>query len=374
MKRKTKITMTAIAKQAHTSVASVSRVIHTPHLTSKAIQVKVHQAIEKLDFDAKCLLKPREPTVTSKKILVIDNQFSGRSLINQGIEITAKIKGYKLLYLRFLYFTKQEIQQIISYTINHSLDGIIIINNSPYLSELLQYKHALPPLVLVNQFMLDLPCVYFDHIAIGYKATRYLVEQGHKRIAILLGQPDKLSTQQVKNGYLQALQRAELSFVEHYLVMNCCSYSAYNYAVKALMSQAMPPTAIICSDNLCLDYMDYDELSEKQCQEPRTEYLSQHTSEDNGICSVLEQCQAMGIKIPSQLSLLYFSHSSQRKPYGDLNHVSSLYKPLYKMGESAVELLLTRLAPSYQSAYTNLARLIETELITRHSVADLKSE
>lgn len=354
---KTKITLAAIAKKAGLSIASVSRVIHTPHLTSHDVQQRVNQAIVEFNFDTKDLFKQRQHISAGKKILVIDNQLMVNSLINNGIEYSAQKNGYKLICLRFLYFSEHEIQQIISYTINHQLTGILIINDSPYLKKLLQFRHALPPLVLVNQFSMRFPCVYFDHLSISYQATQYLISLGHKRIALLLGNKNKTVTDHLKNGYQQALARANIIVIPDLIAYQCVGYPASRYVIKKLMSLAVPPTALICPDNLDLNYVDREQLNNEN-------KFNQLITSESLICGVIDQCRAMNIHIPEQLALVQFIHANNDKQYYPLNHICAMYKPLFNMGEEAMILLMNIIdSPSN----IRFAKMIESKLVIRNS-------
>ncbi|RKS84533.1 LacI family transcriptional regulator [Orbus hercynius] len=359
---KSKITLTKIAKQAGVSITSVSRVINTPHLTSRLTQQRVNLAIAALGFD-ESLLKTYNQRDLQQKILIIDNQLITDSLINKGIESKAKAIGYKLLYLRFLYFSEQEIQYIISYTVHHNVDGILIINDSPYLALLQRYRHALPPILLINQFSLTLPCIYFDHLSNTYRATQYFTSQGHRRIAILLGDSNKTETHHIKQGYLQALTRQNIRVSTNYIVHDCVHYSASYRAVKKLMQSAFPPSAIICCDHLSLNYLDRDRLRQD-------EKFDETLTAESAICGVIDQGLALNIDIPADLSLLQFIHHKGHKQYGPLNHICSIYKPLFTMGEDAVTLLLALLDRNYRG----LDRLIiEIEIINRSSTATVKA-
>ncbi|WP_392563462.1 LacI family DNA-binding transcriptional regulator [Orbus wheelerorum] len=353
---KSKVTLTKIAKHAGVSITSVSRVVHSPHLTSRHTQERVNLAIEALGFNAS-ILKPYNQFNPNQKILIIDNQLITDSLINKGIESKAKELGYKLLYLRFFYFSEQEIQQIISYTTDYHVDAILIINDAPYLQALQQYQHALPPIVLVNQFSLVFSCVYFDHLSNGYQATKYLVDQGHKRIAILLGDSNKEETNYLKQGYQQALIRVNIAISQDYIAHHCVNYSASYKVIKKLMTSALPPTAIICSDHINLSYADREKFV-------FDDKFDQAISAESAICGVIDQCLAMRIDIPSHLSLLQFIHHKGHKQYSPLNHICALYRPLFEMGEKAMMQLISILNCSSPSRSSSI---IDVELVARNS-------
>ena len=354
----TKPTMRDVAKHANVSVATVSRVINLPHLTSDRAQLKVHQVIEELGYDTTQLLKPKAPKYHHKKILVIDNQLFSNSQINKGLESSAKAAGYKLLYLRFLYFTDYETQQIIHYTLNHKVDGIIFINDSPYLHELQKLITVLPPLVVLNYFSLDYSCLYFDHLTIAFKATEYLLQQGHNRIACLIPSREKQSNIYIQQGYTQALNRLGHSFNIDYFIEGCCTFESGRLAVKTLMKSRQPPTALICFDSTNLNYLDEDCFIEASSSQP--------SSEQSLLKGVLYQIKKLGLVIPGHLSIMHTTHLQQHEVFTEplLTHI---HKPLYKMGEEGFALLLTKLK-SYSVA--NTSKLIPTELVIRHSVLD----
>ena len=67
-----KITLSAIAKKAKVSVASVSRVLRTPNMTSSRTQSIVYQAMKALNVDLSENLKDYQLDHSSNRILIID--------------------------------------------------------------------------------------------------------------------------------------------------------------------------------------------------------------------------------------------------------------------------------------------------------------
>ncbi|WP_392566478.1 LacI family DNA-binding transcriptional regulator [Utexia brackfieldae] len=361
MKKYKSVTMQDIANRANVSVATVSRVINTPAKTSPQLQFKVHQAIEQLNYNTSELIKPYQTHYQNKKILLIDNQYFPHSMVNRGIEDTAQKQGYKIIYLRFLYFSPQDIQQIINYTVHHQIEGILIINDSPYLSQLEQYSAALPPIVLLNHYSRTLSCVYFDHMAIAYQATNYLLEQGHRHIACLFGLKDKQSTVYMTQGYQQALQRKALPLNTHYLQYNATHFHATQALFSLLLKQPIPPTAIFCDDNRSLSYHDLIDIQTHQVQ-PESGFIDEHTI----INGIMTQAKKLKCQLPQQVSIITVNaHSQSQMPTEPL--MTHIYKPMYKMGCEGFMMLISKTAKIQQHAcYQSL--VMPTELVIRHSV------
>ncbi|OCG09083.1 hypothetical protein A9G13_03240 [Gilliamella sp. wkB178] len=343
---KNKTTLATIAKQAKVSIATVSRVLRKPNLASPLSQSKVFQAIQELRVDTYNKFNANNPVTNNKTILIIDNQLICQSLLNFGIEQVLNATGYKIFYLRFPYSDETDIQHLIRYVTQNLPDGIIIINEAPYLNKLSQYKACLPPMMLVNHFHTDFNCVYFDHLVMAHQITKHLINHAHSKIALLLSHPDKISSSLFLQGYKQALHRANLAIDSDYIINDCFTYEHGQLAVKNLLSSNKPPTAIICADNISLNYTD-------------KKYSSvQHFQLDyRVVLGALDQAHASQSKTPT---IVYISHSNQRH-YNELDTLTRVYKPLYKMGQQAAALLSEKVKKS--DNFTKHYHLIKAEAI-----------
>lgn len=359
-KKGTKIKISDIAVQAGLSVTSVSKVLNAPHLTRESTQQKVNKAIAFLRSTHRKNSQTFITRAGQHKFLIIDNQQSCESLINRGIEDKiASING-KLLYLRFSHLSLKDIQQVIGQIVELQVDGIIIINSANYLMALKRYIFVLPPIVLVNQFSLDMPCLCFDHLSIGYHATKYLIEKGHQKIAILSGTSS--NTQYLIQGYTKALQQSNIEQQPLYVLRDCVDFLSGVQAIKSLMKQSLySPTAIICTDNLCAT------ASKTEYTKTESQEFTHLSGNYPMLSGVLHQCRMMRIAIPDDLSILYFSHTNIRQ-YNELDLLDAIYKPLYKMGQQAVDLMMENINSPLKKTQT---QLMMHELLKRNSVKSM---
>jgi LacI family transcriptional regulator, repressor for deo operon, udp, cdd, tsx, nupC, and nupG len=326
-----KSTLSTIAKQANLSIASVSRVLNKPHLTSPITQSKVYKAIEELNIDIHDNFKSSMNANGSNKILVLDNQFITRTLINCGLEQTLKQAGYIIFYFRFPYQTKKDIYYLIKYINQNNFAGILIINDAAYLSELRHFKKILPPLVLINHFSLNYACVYFDHLVIGYQITQYLLNNSHTKIAVLFNDNNNHSSILFLQGYKQALLRKNITINTNYLIPNCITYDHGRSAIKRLINTNNPPTAIVCCDNTNLNYLDENYHNEQH-------YLSPYSV----VLGAVHQANESEAQLMQPLIITYLSHSQNRQ-YNELDRLSRINKPLYEMGKASATLLCKRI-------------------------------
>jgi DNA-binding LacI/PurR family transcriptional regulator len=98
--------------------------------------------------------------------------------------------------------------------------------------------------------------VLFDSAAGAYAATRYLIGQGHRRIAHVQGDPLYDSARERRRGYEQALREAGLPVDEQLIRGSSWDPTTVDAEVAALCALADPPTAIFAaSDNLAFRAM-----------------------------------------------------------------------------------------------------------------------
>ncbi|WP_294843921.1 LacI family DNA-binding transcriptional regulator [uncultured Gilliamella sp.] len=347
-----KVTLSAIAKKASLSIASVSRVLRTPSITSAQTQSRVYQAIEELNIDASNRITAQTTEIKSNKILILDNQLISKSLINFGLESLLQKENYQLEYLRFSYYGKADIYHLVQYITQHAFAGIIIINDAPYLENLYPFKKALPPIIFINHFVRDFSCVYFDHLMIGYQLTQYLINHYHKKIAILVNDKNKFNTSLLLQGYQQALYRGNISFDPNYLIQDCFTYEHGRLAIKSLLNSTNPPTAIICDDMLSLNYLDKKYIHNQN-------YLSNYRA----VFGALHQAKESQSQLAKPLTITYISHFKELQ-YNELDTLSRINKPLLKMGEKAALLMCETIKKNIASPQQ--CHIIDTEKIFIH--------
>ncbi len=159
------------------------------------------------------------------------------------------------------------------------------------------------------------------HVSAGnrqgaYKATRYLLQLGHQRIAHIRGPHKFLVSQERYEGYSEALREAGI-IPDPALVMEGDFMPESGRAcARKLLALADPPTAIFAAS----DQMAY---------------------------GVLEIAAEHGLRVPADLSLIGFddiASSAHMRPA-----LTTVRQPFYEMGQRAVALLLSLLESSRPS-------------------------
>ena len=189
------------------------------------------------------------------------------------------------------------------------------------------------PLVFLDRAPIDLPCncITTDGFSGGYMATKYLLDRGHRKIAIFNSGFDIFET--VKHryaGYCCAMRDYGVPVNPSY-VLEC--YHSSNCGRELLMSSD-PPTAIFCTnDSVALD--------------------------------IYNTAYSLGKVIPDDISIIGFDNlpvASQLIPA-----LTTIEQPFSKMGIEAAKVVLNQNnSGSYVKMY------LPVKLIERSSVKDMR--
>lgn len=200
------------------------------------------------------------------------------------------------------------------------------------------------PLVLLNchDAAQGVPAVVPAEVAGGHAATEQLIQQGHRRIAFINGEPWMEAAKDRLKGYRRALATADLP-LDPALVRDgdWMSGTGFEHTLQ-LMRLRQPPTAIFCANDLMA-------------------------------LGALEALKQLGLRVPQDVSVMgYDDQEISRHTHPPL---STVVLPSYEMGQAAVELLLAGqgMGPGAGKAGTARSRRaltkIEGPLVLRESVA-----
>ena len=101
-------------------------------------------------------------------------------------------------------------------------------------------------------------CISINNEEGGFKATNFLIEKGHCRVAHIMG-PKTLQISELRlQGYMQALEKNKIAFDAELVKVVDFSREQTEKAIQELMNMPSPPTAIFTFKNfITLDAIDY---------------------------------------------------------------------------------------------------------------------
>lgn len=298
-----------VARKAGVSVATVSRVINRSGHVRPATVERVQKAIQSLSYVPNMAARNLRRNESMAAMIVAPNFTNPYySHILAGIGDAAQTMGYSV----FIHNTADAsaVRALIDSGIqNHKADGIILLSSAFDATWLQDYAETIP-IVQCCEYVdaLPLPHVVIDNYRAAYEAVEYLINLGHRRVAILSANNSHISTRQRYEGYCDALRDAGIPLKTEYHVKASPDYS-YNsgYAMaNKLLSLPERPTAVFCiSDILAL--------------------------------SVIAAAGDRALSVPEDVSVMGFDdvdYTTMFHPY-----LTTVTQPCYDMGRKAMQAL-----------------------------------
>lgn len=214
---KQKITIKTIAKELGVSTSTVSKALKDSHEISIETKEKIQAYANHFNYKPNSLalqLRNQKTKLIGVILPKIVHHFF--STVIKGIEEGASGKGYRIMvcFSDESYTKEVENLKVLS---NGSVDGLIVSiasetlenKNFNHFKELVNEEI---PLVLFDRVVDEVCCdkVVVDDVGAGYKATKYLLNNGCKRIA-LITTPNHVTVGELRRkGYERALKEKNI--------------------------------------------------------------------------------------------------------------------------------------------------------------------
>lgn len=207
-----------VAKKAHVSSSTVSRVANGDPRISPATKERVERAMAELGYEPNLLARSLRRHSTQMIGLIVDR------LTNPFVAELAQAITEELFaadYVLTLSSTERRVDRLLTQLdilARHSMDGILLATSTANRGAEVAAKCALLaergiPVVAVGWEIPTLSAVLPDHAAAMSLAVDHLVSLGHTRLAFLTGSPDSYISSKRQEGFLSAtkLHRSKLS-------------------------------------------------------------------------------------------------------------------------------------------------------------------
>lgn len=159
--------------------------------------------------------------------------------------------------------------------------------------------------------------VTIDDEAAGVDLMEYLLKLGHRRIAIVIGDPTHRSAELRLAGYRRALEEAGIKRNPDYEVQGGFSFASGLAAGKKLLSLEEPPTAVFASN-------------------------------DDMAAAVMQVAYDRNIAIPDQLTVVGFDDSAIASMVSP--QITTVRQPIFEMTRDAADMLLNQIETGHLSA------------------------
>jgi LacI family transcriptional regulator len=241
-----------VARAAGVSLKTVSRVVnHEPGVSAQTSD-RVHEAIASLGFRRNEAARAlRQGHVSRTLGLVIEDMANPFYLgIMRGVEEAVRREGLLLITASSDESGERE-RELALALCERRVDGLIVVPAAD------DHTYLLPELRLgVRVVFLDRPprgidadTVLVDNVGGAEAASSHLLEQGHRRVAMVGDLPTLFTSVQRLEGYRVALERHGVPFDEALVRLGRHDVAAAERAAEELLALPDPPTAIFASNN-----------------------------------------------------------------------------------------------------------------------------
>jgi DNA-binding LacI/PurR family transcriptional regulator len=334
MKPETRVTMHQIAREAGVSLGTVSHVINGTAKVREPLRQRVVKAVKNLGYEPNELSRGLRLNRTSMIGMIIPDItnpfFPG---VVRGVEDVAYKNQYRLVLCNTDNDPVKEATYL-SQLKSFLPAGILMI---PSLDSTVTSNASGPPIVCVDRrpdgWKGDMVTV--ANREGSYKATRHLIDMGHRQIGVITGPAHLTNAMERLRGFRQALLESKLNIAPEYIQeARFDRVSGYTAALRLL--QLLPrPTAIFAMNDLMA-------------------------------MGALLAIRELRLACPGDVSVLSFDGLEQTELTDPA--LTAVYQPGYQIGYTAAGLLLERIDGLKGPAKEIV---LQTELRVRSSVANL---
>jgi LacI family transcriptional regulator len=247
----TQSTIKDVARKAGVSIATVSYVINRSRYVSPDLTERVMKAIEDVgyypDSVARSLKSKRTSTIG---LIVPDNANPFFAEIAKGVEDAGYEAGFSVLLCNSNAMVERE-QAYIDLLLSKRVDGVIIAPTSLSIEPVkFLVDLGIPVAVFYRESgNLDVDSLRIDNLDGAYRATRHLIDLGHRRIACIRpASPDTPSGQRTI-GFQKAMEEAGLECAAELMPQGNNRISGGEAGARALIESGQPFSAIFSTND-----------------------------------------------------------------------------------------------------------------------------
>ncbi len=252
-----KLGIKELAQHLDISIASVSRALHNPNRVSKDMRERVQAAAKELGYKQNTLASSLRTAKTRNIVAIIpDLSDTFNAGVIRSMEDAAAKRGYSILFGDSQGEREREIRygELIQ---GKRADGVIFFSSTPpFPEETLQSDNfTVPPMVNSCEVMIDsgykikgqsIPYVTINNIEASKEITEHLIQQGHKRIAVITGDPSTPSVKQRLQGHIEAQQMAGIEHSSSLVFEGDYTIESGQKLAHDILKLKHRPTAIFC--------------------------------------------------------------------------------------------------------------------------------
>ncbi|MEN2786107.1 LacI family DNA-binding transcriptional regulator [Sphingomonas qilianensis] len=306
-----RVTIKDVSREAGVSIKTVSRVLNNERYVGAATRERVQAAVALLNFRPSVAARALAGKRSFQIALICDNPSPYFVYeMQSGIRDRCAKEGVRMIaqpYDRDSATLIEDIENLVDAT---SVDGLILtppVTDYDAVLDLLARRGVRFVRVSPGGDVALSASTFIDNEAAARLMTEHLLALGHRRIALVRGHPDYVTSAQRFDGYAAALAAAGIALDDDLVREGRYDFASGSAAADALLDLPIPPSAIFASS-------------------------------DDMAAGVLATAHRRGIKVPEQLSVAGFDDSALASVVWP--PLTTIRQPTRAMGYAAADLLL----------------------------------
>ncbi len=247
------VTIKDIAKRLNMSISTVSKALSNDTTISTLTRERVHKLAQEWNYivnESARHFKLKKSFTIGLIIPTLIDQFYVLAI--NGIETIAEQEKYNVIFSQTHEDVTKE-ENVVNVMIRNRVDGVIVAITKNTVDMLLFEKlisMGIPVVCVAREPKGgSFHYVSSNNLEGAYKATHFLIIEGHRRIAHIMG-PLSMRTSQVRlEGYKQALTKNKIPLDERLIKVVDFTEKSTATAMKELMELKDPPTGIFTFKN-----------------------------------------------------------------------------------------------------------------------------
>lgn len=329
-----------IAKIAGVGVSTVSRVINNHPDVKEQTRERVLEVIRKNNYipnNSARNLKKNNTNNIGVLIKGVFNPFFSEMLDSISKRISKA--GYSMILEHHDYLSDDEMNNLISIIKEKRLQGVICLGGNFTEVKNDDFNDIDVPVVLTSinhkygKEFSNFSSVSIDNEKSSYSATKYLIDCGHKNIALMLGDEYDIGIGHLREvGYLKALSDNNIIFNKEYRILGNYDYrGAYDETIKLLKSHKEVTAIFAISDIMAV-----------------------------GCAKAIKDS---GLEVGKDIDIIGFDGMDVSEFYNPT--ITTVIQPKVEMAKISVDLLLDLMANKTDNRHI----ILNTELVIRESTA-----
>ena len=336
-------TISDVAEVAGVSIKTVSRVFNEEPNVREETRRRVLQVVADLDYHPNIAARSLAGRKSFLIGLLYDNPCANYILGLQSGSLD-RLRGdkWRLLVVPCEDSARMGGKSTVSMVRAAGVGGVIltspICDNAEIVNELLAARIPMVRIAPADSVGTDqvAPSVGMDDRSAAAEMTRHLIALGHRRIAIILGDPTHSSSDERWAGFCRAMQEAGLEIDPSLIGRGLYTFESGLAAARPLLDRADRPTAIFSQN-------------------------------DDMAAGVIIAAGELGITVPGELSVTGFDDSQIASTVWP--RITTIRQPIRAMAQAATDALVKLMEGSHRAPEH---RLMPYELIIRGSTGPVR--